>query len=145
MAAEEVVVDATGHILGRLASRVAKMLLEGKKVHVVNVENCYISGSRRSIVEEWKAYYEVKSRIHPRHTPKHYKRPDRIFRRVVWDMLPRDKPRGREALKRLRTYHGVPAMLKGREMIKVEDALAKKPRPFYMTLGEVAKELGWKG
>ncbi len=144
MAVEEVIVDATGHILGRLASRVAKMLLMGKKVYVVNVENCYISGSRKSTIEEWKAYYEVKSRVHPRHTPKHYKRPDRIFRRVVWDMLPRDKPKGREALKRLRAYHGVPSTLKDKEMVKVEDALAKKPRPFYMTLGEIAQELGWR-
>ena len=144
MAAEEVIIDATGHILGRLASRVAKMLLEGKKVYVVNVENCFISGNRRSIIEEWKAYYEVKSRVHPRHTPRHYKRPDRIFRRVVWDMLPRDKPKGREALKRLRAYHGTPEMFKGKEMEKVKEALAKKPRPFYTTLGEVAKELGWR-
>lgn len=142
---EEIVIDAKEHILGRLASRVAKLLLEGKKIHVVNVEQCYISGNKYSVIEEWKSYYEVKSRIHPRHTPKHYKRPDRIFTRVVRDMLPRDKPKGRDALKRLRTYHGIPESLEGKKLVKIEDALAKKPRPFYLTLAEVSKELGWRG
>jgi len=141
----EVVIDATGHIMGRLASVVAKLLLNGKKVHVVNVENCYISGNRRSVIDEWKAFFNVKSRIHPRHTPKHHKRPDRIFTRVVRGMLPRNKPRGRQALKRLRTYHGIPEQLRGKKLLKVEDALARRPRPFYLTLGELAKELGWKG
>lgn len=144
MVVEEVVIDATGHILGRLASKVAKMLLEGKKVHVVNVEECYISGKRRSIIDEWKAFYEIKSRVHPRHTPKHYKRPDKIFKRVVRGMLPRDKPKGREAIKRLRVYHGIPDPLKDKSMIKVEEAQARRPKSFYMTLGELAKELGWK-
>jgi ribosomal protein uL13 len=41
---EQVVVDGKGHLLGRLASTVAKQLLEGQKVVVVRCEAINISG-----------------------------------------------------------------------------------------------------
>lgn len=40
-----VVIDGKGHLLGRLASIVAKQLLFGKKVVVVRAEQMLISGS----------------------------------------------------------------------------------------------------
>lgn len=40
-----VVIDGKGHLLGRLASIVAKQLLFGKKVVVVRAEQLLISGS----------------------------------------------------------------------------------------------------
>jgi hypothetical protein len=43
--ADVVVVDGKGHLLGRLASIVAKQLLNGKKVVVVRTEALVISGS----------------------------------------------------------------------------------------------------
>lgn len=39
------VIDGKGHLLGRLASIVAKQLLAGKKVVVVRAEQILISGS----------------------------------------------------------------------------------------------------
>ena len=46
------VVDGKGHLLGRLASIVAKQLLEGKKVVVVRSEAIVISGSlKRNMVK----------------------------------------------------------------------------------------------
>ena len=42
-----VVVDARAHMLGRLASVVAKELLSGQKVVVVRCEGLNISGSRK--------------------------------------------------------------------------------------------------
>lgn len=42
-----VVVDGRGHLLGRLASVVAKELLCGQKVVVVRAEQIIISGSRK--------------------------------------------------------------------------------------------------
>lgn len=43
--ADIVVVDGKGHLLGRLASIVAKQLLNGKKIVVVRTEALFISGS----------------------------------------------------------------------------------------------------
>ena len=44
---ETVVIDGRGHLLGRLASVVAKQLLFGKKIVVVRCEEILISGSCR--------------------------------------------------------------------------------------------------
>lgn len=40
-----VVIDARGHLLGRLASYVAKQLLSGQRIVVVRCEGINISGS----------------------------------------------------------------------------------------------------
>ena len=138
------VVDATNQIMGRLASKVAKLLLEGYRVYVVNAPNALISGKRKSIMREWKEFLEVSSVIHPRHGPYHPRRPDTILRDVIRGMVPRRKPRGREALKRLRVYNYVPEELSGREIIRFKEAEPKRPRMYYITLGELAKELGWR-
>ncbi len=42
---DTIVIDGKGHLLGRLASIVAKQLLEGKKIVVVRTEAIVISGS----------------------------------------------------------------------------------------------------
>jgi large subunit ribosomal protein L13Ae len=40
-----VIIDARGHLLGRLASIIAKQLLSGQKVVVVRCEEINVSGS----------------------------------------------------------------------------------------------------
>lgn len=44
MAVAQVVIDGKGHLLGRLASIVAKQLLNGQKIVVVRCEDLNISG-----------------------------------------------------------------------------------------------------
>jgi len=138
-----VYIDGKGHIMGRLASLVAKMLLQGKRVYVFNAEEILISGNRRSVIEEWKRNLEIDSKINPKHTPRHYRRPDRIFRRVVRGMLPWDKPKGRDAFKRLKVYHGVPEEFKEVKMERIENAIAGGFPADYIKLSELGKELGW--
>ena len=43
-------IDGRGHLMGRLASVVAKQLLEGKHIVVVRSEEMNISGSRKSFL-----------------------------------------------------------------------------------------------
>ncbi len=43
---KEVAIDGRGHLLGRLASIIAKELLNGQKVAVVRCEELMISGGR---------------------------------------------------------------------------------------------------
>ena len=45
-----VVYDASDKVLGRLASTVAKDLLKGKKVAVVNAEKAFITGNKQKIM-----------------------------------------------------------------------------------------------
>ena len=137
-----IVVDGTGHIMGRLASVIAKRLLEGEKVVVVNAENIVISGNPYSIIDEWKRFLEVGEY---RKGPFHPRRPDTIFRRVVRGMLPRRKFKGRRAFKRLKVYIGVPDSFKDVEFTVIEEAQASRLKGPRMSLGELAKHIGWKG
>jgi len=139
---DAVVIDAKGLVLGRLASAVARRLLQGERVVVLNAERAVISGRRRSRVREAKAFLEVG---HPRKGPYHQRRPDQILRRTVRGMLPRKKPRGLEAYRRLRVFIGVPEELRDREAETVPGADAGRLRCPYLTLGELAAEIGWKG
>lgn len=139
-----IVVDAQEHIAGRLSSYVAKSLLNGNKVVVVNAEKVLLSGSRSSIINEYLKKLEIGSVINPRHGPFHPRRPDTILTKMIRGMIPKGKAKGLEALKRLRVHIGMPEQYKSFEKTKFEDAVAKKPLSFYLTLGELASRLGWK-
>ncbi|MEM4243954.1 MAG: 50S ribosomal protein L13 [Candidatus Bathyarchaeia archaeon] len=135
------IVNADGLILGRMASEVAKKLLNGEKVVIVNAEKAVLSGKKKSKVAEAKEFLEVGS---PGRGPFHYRQPDRILRKTVRGMLPFKQPKGKMAYKRLKVFIGVPEEFKGQQMIKFDEAQASKLRGPYFTLGELAKEIGWK-
>ena len=78
-----IVIDGTNHIAGRLSSNVAKLLLQGNRVTVVNSEKIMISGRKRSIVDEYNQFLKISSILHPKHGPFHPRRPDTIMSRMV--------------------------------------------------------------
>jgi len=134
------VINAEGLILGRMASQIAKRLLKGEEIVVVNVERTVLSGKKRHKVPEAKVFLEVG---HLRWGPAHYRRPDRIVRRTVRGMLPYDQPKGKQAYKRIKTFIGMPDEFKGAAMETIETAHVKKLTCPYFTVGEFAKEIGW--
>jgi large subunit ribosomal protein L13 len=134
------VVDADGLILGRMASKIAKRLLEGEQIMIVNAEKAIISGKRRSKVTEAKTFLEVGG---VNRGPFHYRRPDRIVRKTVRGMLPIKQPKGKQALKRLKTFIGVPNELKDQKKETMADAQSKRLTCPYFTVGQLAKEIGW--
>jgi large subunit ribosomal protein L13 len=138
---EFTVIDADGLILGRMASIVAKRLLNGEMIIIVNAENAIISGSRENIIKEQKKTLELGGA--PHHGPIHWRRPDRLVRNTVKGMLPAEKPRGKAAYKRIKVYIGTPKELEDRERETVEEAHVNRLRGRFMTLGEVAKTIGW--
>lgn len=138
-----VYLDATNQIAGRLASRIAKLLLSGKRVVVVNAENSLISGSRTSVLTEWKEKLEITSRVNPIYGPIHPRRPDNILKRMVRGMVPRKKPKGAMAMKHLRVHIGTPSDLKMGKVTQFEDTGATRPIPVYVTMRELSKNLGW--
>ena len=135
--------DATDQIAGRLSSKVAKLVLSGKRVVVVNAEKALISGSRTSVVNQWKERLELSSHVNPIYGPIHPRRPDNILRRMVRGMVPRKKPKGALAMKRLRVYIGVPSAVSPDKLTKFKDAAASRPTPVYVTMGDLSKSLGW--
>jgi large subunit ribosomal protein L13 len=136
------IIDASGLILGRMASIVAKRLLQGENIVIINAEKSALSGKRLSRVKEAKEFLEVG---HPGKGPFHPRRPDRIVHRTIRGMLPRRIPKGQQALRRLRVYLGVPEEFKNAKMETIPQATVAKLKGPYFTLGEFAKEIGWKG
>ena len=135
------VIDAKGLILGRMASVVAKRLLEGERIEIVNAEGAVVSGKRKQVIKERKEFLEVGG---PTKGPFHYRKPNAIVRRTIRGMLPRRKPRGRDAYHRLRVHIGVPRELDGVEAESIRDAHVERLRGRYITVGEIAKNIGWK-
>jgi large subunit ribosomal protein L13 len=133
-------INADGLILGRMASKVAKKLLNGEEVIIVNAEKSVLSGKKKSKVAEAKEFLEVGA---PMRGPFHYRRPDRIMRKTVRGMLPFKQPKGKSAYKRLKVFMGVPDELRDQKMDTFTEAQATKLKGPYFTLAELAKEVGW--
>jgi len=134
------VFDAEGLILGRMATQIAKRLLNGDEIVIVNAEKAVISGRKRSKVNEVREFLEVGG---VGYGPYHSRRPDRIVRKTVRGMLPFRQPKGKQAYKRLKVFIGVPDDLKKQKMETVGDAQASKLKCAYFTVGELSIEIGW--
>ena len=130
------IINGKDAVLGRLASLTAKKLLLGEEIVIVNAEKVIITGRPTEI----RTQYVQRKRIgSPQHGPFFPKSPDMIVRRTVRGMLPKEK-KGRAAFKKLRVYTGVPAGMQEGEQLAV-----KTIRSSFVTIGDVAKTLGWRG
>lgn len=132
----ELYVDANNAVLGRMSTVVAKKLLAGEKVFIVNANKAIITGNHRKIVGD---YLETRRRGSPQHGPFFPKRPELIVRRTIRGMLPKTT-RGRKALSNLRVYTDIPVEFKGKtfEAIAVKEICSD-----FITIGDLAKSLGW--
>ncbi|MGA3020766.1 MAG: 50S ribosomal protein L13 [Candidatus Micrarchaeales archaeon] len=144
MAEKEFVIDCDSKILGRLASHVAKMLLKGNKVVLVNAERAAISGHARGIVAEYKRRVELQDKANPEHSPYWSRRPDFLVKRIVRGMLPYKKTKGRDAYGRLRVYVGIPAEF---SKVKFEKVQIKEMQESYensISVKELSERLGYE-
>jgi large subunit ribosomal protein L13 len=116
-----VVVDANGQNLGRLAARIAHVLLGkhkptftpgvelGDYVVVINAERVTVTGTKTSTKMDTKLYNRHSGypgglkTVTLRDQLNTY--PDRALRSAVWGMLPHNRM-GRSVLKRLKVYAG---------------------------------------
>ncbi|HLD39165.1 MAG TPA: 50S ribosomal protein L13 [archaeon] len=130
------IINGKDAVLGRLASYTAKKLLAGEEVSIVNAEKVIITGDS---VEITKKYLKKRSIGSPQHGPFFPTKPDLIVRRTVRGMLPYKTNKGRIAFKKLRVYIGTPV-----EMEKGESIAVKTVRTSYMTVGDLATQLGWR-
>jgi len=133
------VVDATGLVLGRAASHIAKRLLNGESIVVVNAEHSVVTGGRANVVAHYTAARAQGSVRSGPHFPRY---PDRIFRRTVRGMLPHLQTRGKVAFRRLEVYIGVPAEYAGQPTVTIDGAKARPTLRPPVTLAEVTRLLG---
>jgi len=150
MLVEYCLIDATDKILGRLCSQIAKKILLGQYIVVINAKDAIISGNKRNIHEKYLAKLKISTATNPRRGPFHERRPDTFMRRVIKQMLPRKKIRGKEALKRVHIYiSDIPERFKIRyqKLIPTEISNAEKNRLFYynryITLENLCVRIGW--
>lgn len=136
------IIDAKDAILGRLSSYVAKEVLLGSKVDVVNCEEAVVSGRKQSILEE---YAERLHRKAPTKGPYFYRRADMFVKRAIRGMLPFKRARGRDAFKNLKCHVGVPENLKNEKAVTIEKSNAKKLQSAdYLKIKDICKAVGGK-
>ncbi|EMF17018.1 60S ribosomal protein L16-B [Sphaerulina musiva SO2202] len=144
----QIVVDGKGHLLGRLASTVAKQLLNGQKIVVVRCEALNISGEFFRAKLKYQAFMRKQTRYNAtRGGPWHYRSPAKMFWRTVRGMIPHKTERGAKALERLKTFEGVPPPYDHKKRQVVPQALRVlrlKPGRKYCTVGRLGHEFGWK-
>ena len=141
---QPVVVDAAQEVAGRMASKIAKLLIEGKHVVVLNAETSLMSGSKKNIFAEYMQRKELKSIVNPINAPHRPRQPNMILNRMIRGMLPRRKPKGQNAFKRLKVHIGIPTPYRTVEKMTFEDAKPKKQLQLYVTIGEIAVNQGWR-
>jgi large subunit ribosomal protein L13 len=135
------VIDGDGLILGRMASVIAKRLLAGETIDIVNAEKIVVSGKRQMVINKEKEFLNVGGFGKG---PIHYRQPHRIVRRTIRGMLPHRKAHGRVAYKRLKVYIGIPEEFEGSDMEKMENYHSSKLNRRFVTIGEIAENIGWR-
>lgn len=142
-----VVIDGRGHLVGRLASIVAKELLNGQKVVVVRCEELEMSNSIYANRVKFQLFVKKRTATNPKRGPFHETSPAELFKRALRGMLPRKTTRGMAAYRRLTAVEGVPAPFDKVKRMVVPGALRVlrlKPGRKFTNVGEFAKTVGWK-
>merc|ERR1712226_914153 len=142
-----IVIDGKGHLLGRLASVVAKAVLQGEKVVVLRTEQINISGNFFRSKLKYLSFLRKRCNVNPARGPYHHRAPSRIFFRAVRGMLPHKTHRGENALHQVKPFEGIPPMYAKRRRVVVPSAMTVvclKPGRKYCHLGRLSHEVGWK-
>ncbi|BEJ05099.1 hypothetical protein CcaverHIS641_0209160 [Cutaneotrichosporon cavernicola] len=144
---QPIVIDGKGHLLGRLASTIAKQALSGQKVSVVRCEEINVSGSFFRNKLKYHAYLNKRHIVNPKKSgPFHFRAPSRILFKAVRGMIPHKTARGAAAIRRISLYEGVPpAQDKVKKMVvpSALRVLRLKPGRKYATLKRISHEVGW--
>ncbi|XP_030463853.2 60S ribosomal protein L13a-2 [Syzygium oleosum] len=146
LCAKRVVVDGRHHMLGRLASVLAKELLNGQRVVVVRCEEICLSGGLVRQKMKYLRFLRKRMNTKPSHGPIHFRAPAKILWRTIRGMIPHKTKRGAAALARLKTFEGVPPPYDKVKRMVIPDALKVlrlQAGHKYCLLGRLSSEVGW--
>lgn len=142
-----VVIDGKGHLLGRLASIIAKQALGGQQVIVVRCEEIDISGREHRNRRNFQSYLNKRTNTNPRWGPFHHRAPSKILMKAVRGMVPRKTKRGEAAMARIKAFEGIPPDFAKKKRMVCPEALRVthlRPNAKHTRLGRLAAEFGWK-
>jgi len=140
------IIDAKDHILGRLASTIAKHLLMGTKVYVLRCERITMAGHFIRWKLKMRSFQRHRANTNPKKGPFHFVAPSRMFYRVVRGMIPHKTCRGKIAMNLLHCFDGVPPRYQFIRKVKVVPAyrhLRLNPNRPFTRLGRLMTEFGW--
>ena len=109
--------------MGRLASIVAKNILNGNKVVVVRTEAINMSGNFYRNKLKYLKFLKLRCNVKPTRGPFHFRAPSKIFWRTVRGMIAHKTERGKAALKRLQAFEGVPPPYDKKKKMVIPSAL----------------------
>ena len=141
-----IVVDCNNHMMGRLASTIAKELLNGQKIVLVRTEGTVISGSLFRNRLRMSHTLKKKTLSNPKKGPLHHRTPARMLWRVIRGMIPHKTKRGAAALERLTVFEGIPHpfdKMKRQVMPLALKDIKVRPGRKYCKLGDLANSIGW--
>ena len=118
------VINGDGLLLGRLASLVAQRgLRTGEEIAIVNAEQVQPGSQGARVLANYRHKVE-RGASGNRSGTVSTTRADHLMKRTIRGMIPYKRPRGVDAMKRIRCYVGVPVEFVGKEMEVLEDAPA---------------------
>ena len=136
------IIDAKDAILGRLSSYVAKQVLLGNRVDIINCEESIVSGKKHAILNHYIRRLDRKA---PGKGPFFYRRPDMFVKRTIRGTLPFKRARGRDAFKNIKCYVGIPENLKNQKASTIESASVEKLNSVdYLKVKDICKATGGK-
>eukprot|EP01025_Chloroclados_australasicus_P033638 TRINITY_DN3434_c0_g1_i1.p2 TRINITY_DN3434_c0_g1~~TRINITY_DN3434_c0_g1_i1.p2 ORF type:complete len:203 (-),score=15.81 TRINITY_DN3434_c0_g1_i1:257-826(-) len=147
MPKKAVVIDCNNHMLGRLASVVAKQLLIGNYIVCVRCEEITLSGGIVRQKMKFHRFLRKRTLTQPAQGPFHYRAPARILWRTIRGMLPHKTKRGAAALDRLKCFEGVPAPYNKMKRVVVPAAvkvLRLQHGHKFCKLHQLSTAVGWK-
>ena len=128
------IINGENAVLGRLASYAAKEALKGEEIVIVNSEEIIITGNKQNITAN---YVQKRGRVGTSQKgPKHSKLVERVVKRTVRGMLPNHRSgRGKDALRRIKCYRGIPKEFEKMKMI----SFGKDKFNKYVKVGDISK------
>jgi len=135
------IIDAKDAVLGRLSSYVAKQVLIGNKVDVINCEEAVVSGKRAATIDKYIRRIDRKA---PGKGPYLYRRPDMFVKRAIRGMLPFKRSRGIDAFKNIKCHIGVPENLRNESASVIENASVSMLQTDCLKVRDICKAIGWE-
>lgn len=140
------VIDGRDHVMGRLASTIAKHLMMGTRIIVLRAERIVMSGHLIRNKLKMMSFRQHKMNTNPLRGPFQMVRPCMMFYRIVRGMIPHKTPHGRRMLSKLTIYDGVPPRYNHCKKMKVITAyrhIKLDPNRPYTSLGRLMTCFGW--
>jgi large subunit ribosomal protein L13 len=138
---EATIIDAKDLVLGRLGSVVAKRLLLGEEIKIVNCKDVVVLGKKKYLVERYKN--KLSNKV-VKQGPYYSRSPADMVKKAFRNMLPYKNQRGIDAYKRLKCYNSTPSILLNSEKEVIEKARVNEESVFYYSyMGDICKVLGY--